>query len=1033
MKKLLLSLVAFFIIHLMTAQLHPEWQNPRAVGMNKQKPHSYILPVIDYKTIIAGNYDQSPYYQSLNGNWKFRWVRNPELRPVGFWHPDYYVEHWAEIRVPGNWERQGYGLPIYENEKYEFVSDLFDFPTVNPPLVPSEKNEVGSYRTTFTVPEKWEGRRTILCLEGVASFYYLWVNGELVGYNQDSKTPAEWDITDRLRKGENTLAVEVYRWSSGSYLECQDMWRLSGIERDVYLYSVPETYLSDYKVISVLDKETYNKGLFSLEAEIRGEGAGKLRYRLTDDKGTLIFSETKDFPGGKFVFENKEINNVKKWSAEHPHLYYLTLETLDDKGRITYTTACQVGFRTAEVKNGRFHVNGIPILVKGVNRHEHTQRGRTVDEGTMLKDIFLMKQHNINTVRNAHYPNAGRWYELCNQYGLYMIDEANVESHGMGYGPASLAKDTVWLLAHMDRNVRMYERSKNHPCIVTWSMGNEAGMGVNFEKVYEWFKSTELTRPVQYERAEEEPFTDIYCRMYRSVDVVREYAERNPRPDRPFILCEYVHAMGNSVGGLKEYWDLFESNRTAQGGCVWDWVDQSFREIDEEGRWYWSYGGDYGPENVPSFGNFCCNGLVSADRKPHPHLKEVQKVYQYIKAVSFSEKEEKVTFKNWHDFSDLNEYELHWEIKSDQNVVLQSGTEHLSCPPHQTIDVCFPIRQARGKAINAREIYLNLFWKPKSLKEWQIGSDDFVSAYDQLVMKINRPTDSRTRQGESLTIEGNRIYNSKISLAFSPDPGTLDSFNYNGKELLSSPVRICLYRPATDNDGRDKNGLKWWKEEGLPGLSQRSVDFTIKKKGRNAEVKNRIILENERGEKVGTGEIVYSIRPSGEVRICCVLNPDTAKITSLARVGFTFEMPEEYCLVNYLGRGPWETYADRKQAGMIDHFSTNVYEMFEYYVKPQATANHTDTRWVSFLNKAGQGLRAVSNKTFDFSATPYSDKNIDEATHINQLRENGNITIHLDSEQMGVGTATCGPGVLPQYLIKPARKEFEFTLVPVVH
>ena len=664
LKSFLLMILAMPVIIPVTAQQQPEWQSQYAVGLNKLAPHTYVWPYGSASEVQKGAYEQSPYYMSLNGKWKFNWVKNPDNRPKDFYKPAFYTGGWADIDVPGNWERQGYGTAIYVNEAYEFDDKMFNFKK-NPPLVPYKENEVGSYRRTFTIPAGWEGRRVVLCCEGVISFYYIWVNGEFLGYNQGSKTAAEWDITDKLVNGENTIALEVYRWSSGSYLECQDMWRLSGIERDVYLYSTPKQYIADYKVTSVLEKEYYKEGIFNLDVTVAGPASGiaSIGYTLKDASNKTVLQGSQDIKSrglsNYITFDEQRIPDVKKWSAEYPNLYTLILELKDASGKTTEITGCEVGFRTSEIKDGRFCINGVPVLVKGVNRHEHSQLGRTVSKELMEEDIKLMKQHNINTVRNSHYPTHPYWYQLCDRYGLYMIDEANIESHGMGYGSASLAKDSTWLTAHMDRTHRMYERSKNHPAIVIWSLGNESGNGINFERTYDWLKSVEKNRPVQYERAEENYNTDIYCRMYRSVDVIKDYVSRKDIY-RPFILCEYLHAMGNSCGGMKEYWDVFESEPMAQGGCIWDWVDQSFREIDKDGKWYWTYGGDYGPKDIPSFGNFCCNGLVNAIREPHPHLLEVKKIYQNIKSTLIGKKDLTVRVKNWFDFSDLNEYVLNW-------------------------------------------------------------------------------------------------------------------------------------------------------------------------------------------------------------------------------------------------------------------------------------------------------------------------------------------------------------------------------------
>ena len=741
MKKTLLSLclTCLLTIPAIAQTVQPEWQSQYAIGKNKLAPHTYIWPYANADAAGEGNYEQSPYYMSLNGKWKFHWVKNPDHRPKDFYKPSFYTGGWADIDVPGNWERQGYGTAIYVNETYEFDDPLFNFKK-NPPLVPYAENEVGSYRRTFTVPADWKDRRIVICCEGVISFYYIWVNGHMLGYNQGSKTPAEWDITDYVQEGENTVALEVYRWSAGSYLECQDMWRLSGIERDVYLYSTPRQFIADYKVTSSLDKKEYKEGIFGLDVTVEGSATGvsTLAYSLEDTAGKTILQNeipVKSRGLSNFItFDEQSLPDVKRWSAEYPNLYTLILTLKDDAGHITHLTGCKVGFRTSEIKDGRFCINGVPVLVKGANRHEHSQLGRTVSKELMEEDIRLMKQHNLNTVRNSHYPTHPYWYQLCDRYGLYVIDEANIESHGMGYGPASLAKDSTWLPAHMDRTQRMYERAKNHPGIVIWSLGNEAGNGINFERTYDWMKSVETTRPIQYERAEQNYNTDIYCRMYRSVEELLAYARQTePKVYRPFIMTEYLHAMGNSGGGLKEYMDVFETEPIVQGGCIWDWVDQSFREIDADGRWYWTYGGDYGPKNVPSFGNFCCNGLVNAVREPHPHLLEVKKAYQYIKATLVDKSNLTLSIKNWYDFTNLNAYTLHWQVVGDHGKVIADGTRRVDAAPHAIVEVTLGAVRLPS---DVREAYLNLSWTPVDAAPFI--NTDYEVAYDQFVLSGNK-------------------------------------------------------------------------------------------------------------------------------------------------------------------------------------------------------------------------------------------------------------------------------------------------------
>ena len=994
----------------------PEWQSQYAVGLNKLAPHTYVWPYANASDIEKpGGYEQSPYYMSLNGKWKFHWVKNPDNRPKDFYQPSYYTGGWADINVPGNWERQGYGTAIYVNETYEFDDKMFNFKK-NPPLVPHAENEVGSYRRTFKVPADWKGRRVVLCCEGVISFYYVWVNGKLLGYNQGSKTAAEWDITEVLTEGENVVALEVYRWSSGAYLECQDMWRLSGIERDVYLYSTPKQYIADYKLNASLDKETYKDGLFGLEVTVEGPSstASSITYTLKDTFGKAVLKDAINIKSrglSNFIaFEEKKIPNVKPWSAEYPNLYTLVLELKDAQGKVTELTGCEVGFRTSEIKNGRFCINGVPVLVKGTNRHEHSQLGRTVSKELMELDIKLMKEHNINLVRNSHYPTHPYWYQLCDRYGLYMIDEANIESHGMGYGPASLAKDSTWLTAHMDRTHRMYERSKNHPAIVIWSLGNEAGNGINFERTYDWLKSVDKTRPVQYERAEQNYNTDIYCRMYRSVDEIKAYVAKKDIY-RPFILCEYLHAMGNSCGGLKDYWDVFENEPMAQGGNVWDWVDQSFREIDKNGKWHWTYGGDYGPEGIPSFGNFCCNGLVNADRQPHPHLLEVKKVYQNIKATLLSPKNMKLRIKNWYDFSNLNEYELHWNVTADNGEKIAEGTKVLDCEPHATIDVSL------GNVLlpkTVREAYLNISWTRREASP--MIAEDWEVAYDQFVIAGNKNyTGYRPQKAGETTFTVDK------------ETGALTSLALDGKELLATPITLSLFRPATDNDNRDKNGARLWRKVGLDNLTQK---VTSLKEGKNTTTA-AIELLNAKGQKVGTADFIYTLDKNGALKIRTTFQPDTAIVKSMARLGLTFRVADTYDQVSYLGRGDNETYADRGQSGKIGLYQTTPERMFHYYVTPQSTGNRTDVRWTKFTDRSGEGIFVDSNRPFQFSIVPFSDVLLEKARHINELERDGLMTVHLDAEQAGVGTATCGPGVLPQYLVPLKKQSFEFTLYPV--
>lgn len=1009
---LLLTAATLGLMPVVGAEQQPEWQSQYAVGLNKIEPHAYVWPFDEFGATGVEARDRSRDYMSLNGPWKFHWTKNPDHRPKDFYQPSYYTGGWADIEVPGNWERQGYGTAIYVNETYEFDDPMFEF-RKNPPLVPYAHNEVGSYRRTFTIPASWAGRRVVLCCEGVNSFYYMWLNGHLLGYNQDSKTPAEWDITEYLTDGENVVALEVYRWSAGSYLECQDMWRISGIERDVYLYSTAPSYIADFQVVSTLDREHYTDGVFELEVETGGPAVsgGSLRYTLCDPAGQQVAAgEIAAMEPGNHRFAQVVLPYVERWSAETPNLYTLAL-TYEDSGRTLHTTGCQVGFRTSEVRDGRFCVNGVPVLIKGVNRHEHSQRGRTVSRELMEEDIRLMKLHNINTVRNSHYPADPYWYELCDRYGLYVIDEANIESHGMGYGEASLAKDSTWLTAHLDRTRRMYERSKNHPSVIIWSLGNEAGNGINFERTYDWLKSVDSLRPVQYERAEENYNTDIYCRMYRSTAEIEAYLSKEGIY-RPFILCEYLHAMGNSCGGMKAYWDVFEANPMAQGGCIWDWVDQSFREIDANGRWYWAYGGDYGPEGIPSFGNFCCNGLVNSLREPHPHIEEVKRNYQYIKAEMIDAKAFHLRVKNWFDFTDLDNYWLVWTLVGDDGERIAGGEMSVPCSPHQTTEL-FIGASARSLPRHVHEAYLTLEWYPK--RPTSLVPTDWVVAYDQFVI----PGPAKSSQP---------FTGAAGELAYDVDPqtGALRSLTLDGRELLATPLTLSLWRPGTDNDRRDGFGTRSWEAAGLQELTQRAVSF---RKGRNQSEAVTEIL-NARGEKVADATFRYTKTSDGGVRVCVSFAPDTAKVRALARIGLTCELDDAYDGIEYLGRGDVETYADRKQGGLIGRYTTTPERMFHYYVRPQATGNRTDVRWARLTDAEGFGLGIRAPQPFEFGALPFTDRMLDANDHINGLERNGRITLHIDAVQAGVGTATCGPGVRPEFRVPVEPCDFEFTLYP---
>ena len=1020
MKQFLFALTAVGVVSASAQQL-PEWQTIEAFANGQLEPHALVVPypANDVDAIRDFKYEESPYYESLNGKWSFSWVKGVDNRPVGFQDPSYDVSSWKLINVPGNWERQGYGTTVYTNTTYEFDSEWAGFKK-NAPLVPSETNEVGSYRRSFTVPADWKGRRVVLCCEGATSFYYVWVNGHLLGCNMDSKTAAEWDVTEWLKDGENTVAFEVYRWSAGAYFECQDFWRISGIERDVYLYSTPKTYISDYTVTSPLD-ENFRNGLLGLTVDVSGLAAstakGKktaakagLNYRLLDARGATVTSgSTTATDVNRF---NVTVNNVTPWSAENPYLYTLVLNLTDSKGAITETLGCNVGFRTSTVVDSLYMLNGRPIEIKGVNRHAHSPLGRTVPKELAELDIKLLKENNINTVRNCHYPQDRYWYYLCDKYGIYLIDECNAESHGYGYGPESLAKRPEWIPAVINREQRMYAKSKNNPSVTFYSLGNECGNGIVFEEAYKWFKSVEHNRPVQYERALDDWNSDIFAEMYPAVSSIVRYA-KDPTKKRPYIICEYAHAMGNSVGGLQDYWEAIYEYPKLQGGCIWDWVDQAYEETAPNGRKYWAYGGDYGPANVPSDNSFLCNGLVAADRSAHPALAEVKKVYQNVTSKLVNPSNLTVRVTNRFDFTNLDNYLLTWKVTTPSGKTLAQGTRTVELAPGASTEIAL----GNYSGTDEPEAYLDLSWSPKT--DAPIIKKGYEVAYDQIVLR-GTPAPAESFSPAKLKRSKNSFTGAE-GTAFTVDQqsGAISALTVDGRQVLASPIVLSLYRPGTENDLSWEGKNRIWVEEGLDSISQRLTGLKVK----NNVVTASTEILGRTGAVIATAEFFYSVNSDGRLAIDCSFVPDTTVIKNIPRLGLTFMVPESVAsTVTYLGRSG-ETYVDRMSAGRIGRYTVKPVGDFYVYNKPSSAGNHTQVRWMEL---DGASLLVTSGAQFQFSAYPYTDAEVQRALHTSDLIPGDLVTVHLDAEQTGVGTATCGPDVLPKYYVPVRPYNFSF-------
>jgi beta-galactosidase len=1043
MKKSALWIVGLALLAFAGAQsgAKPEdWENPALQHEGTRPPRAHFVPFPDAASALRLAPRESPRYLSLNGPWKFRWSARPDDRPLDFWKPEADVSAWKEIPVPSDWMFQGYDYPIYVNSSYEYAANP------RPPFVPHDHNPVGSYRRTFTVPAGWEGMNIVLHFGAVKSFFYAWLNGEKVGFSKDSKTPAEFDITGLLKPGENVMAAEVYRWSDGSYLECQDFWRLAGIERDVYLTASPKVRIADYQVRAGLDG-AYRNGTLEVVVRLGADSPDQLKgappsvvLTLLDPAGKTVRAavgrmaltgegrET-GMGEGPGVFFKEAVGNVRRWSAETPSLYRLVLELKDPGGVTLEAITTKVGFRTSEIKDGRLLVNGIPILLKGVNRHEHDPyAGHVISEASMRQDIELMKRSNINAVRTCHYPNDPLWYDLCDEYGLYVIDEANIESHGMGYGPESLAKDPAWGPAHLDRVRRMVERDKNHPSVIIGSLGNEAGYGINFENAYAWLKKRDPSRPVQYEQAGLRPDTDIYCPMYASIEEMLKYVEK--KQARPLIQCEYAHSMGNSTGNLQDYWDAIESHDQLQGGFIWDWVDQGFAAKNAKGEPFWAFGGDYGPPDVPSDQDFCCNGLVGPDRTPHPALFEVKKVYQYVKFTAAAPASGRIEVRNRYGFVNLDRFDLAWELLA-AGKVMSSGT--VGCPaaaPGTSAAVRLPLPRIQAQA--GVEYFLNI--SLKSREAWAGVPKGFIVAKEQFALAAEAAKPSAPVSPASplpLTLENGarfvRVAGRDFAVRFDRLTGDLDSFVVDGRELIAAGVEPNFWRAPTDNDFGNQmpRRLSVWRSASFY-RDLKAIDSRDDGPGRATVT---VVYALAGGQATETLE--YAIGGDGRLVLTSRLKlKDQAKLPEMPRIGVKMAVPAAFDRIRWFGRGPFENYRDRQTAAFIGLYEMTADEPTPY-VSPQEYGNRGDTRWLAVRDADGRGLLIAGDPLLEFSAHPFwpEDMTLESrgAKHPTDIERRDYVCLTLDHAQMGVGgDDSWGARIHPQYTI-PAR-DVSYTL-----
>lgn len=1009
-----------------------DWQDPQMIGRGKEPAHSTLVPWPDVNSALEGPREVSRFYKSLNGQWDFRWVSKPADRPKKFYSKNYDSSGWDKIIVPSNWQMQGHGRPIYLNVRYPFPHD--------PPNIPHDYNPVGSYRREFAVDKDWAPRQTFIHFDGVESAFYIWINGKKVGYSQGSRTPAEFNITKFLRPGKNTVAAEVYRWSDGSYLEDQDFWRLSGIYRDVYLFSTPNTHIRDFWVRANLD-ENYRNAVVKITAKVhlygktrRDTGEYSVEAVLRDAKGMVVGKSPLANGRVKRLTVNKdsvvemqmEIPDPHKWSAETPYLYDLLITLRDSNNQIIEVEHSKFGFRSVEIKGGQLLVNGKAILLKGVNRHEHDpDSGHTISTESMIRDIMIMKQHNINAVRTSHYPNAPAWYDLCDEYGLYLIDEANIESHGMGYGENSLAKKPQWQKAHLDRTISMVERDKNHPSVIIWSLGNEAGDGINFQATSDWIHNNEPSRPVHYEGAGQSPHVDIVSPMYAGIGRIAGYAQKPQK--RPLILCEYAHAMGNSVGNLQDYWDVIEKHRQLQGGFIWDWVDQGLRKLSAQGKEFWAYGGDYGDK--PNDGNFCANGLVLPDRTPNPSLYEVKKVYQYVKVYPEDLLRGKIRVHNKYDFVSLDFVTMSWEIIEDGKAI-QFGrdVEIRQLGPQQQQEITLPLEEIIPQP--GHEYVLKVQFALSADVPW--AKQGHIVAWDQFVLPLDSGEAPKAKTASMPVLEFKHsaeaviVTGKDFTFRVSGASGAIDSFKYKGSELISGPLVPNFWRAPIDNDHGNKmhQRLGIWKN----AAPQRKLVSLDAEKFRDRIV--RIIAVSELPAGKGTYRNVYTVYGSGDVMVRAELSA-SPQMPNMPRFGMQMTMPAEFNRAIWYGRGPHETYWDRKTGAAVGMYSRRIEEMIHEYVRPQENGNRTDIRWFALANTRGTGLIAIARDLLSCSAWPYTMEALEKARHIHELPRNNAITVNIDYKQMGVGGDTSwGARTHPQYTLPAKHYTYSFTLRP---
>ncbi len=1028
-RQLLLGALALF--GLAASAQKDEWKNPEVNAVNRAPMHTNYFAYESDDAAGKGCKESSDNFMTLNGLWKFNWVRNSDARPMDFYRTDFNDRGWDLLKVPAVWELNGYGDPLYVNIGYAWRHQFKN----NPPEIPVTENHVGSYRKEIVLPDGWKGKEIFAHFGSVTSNIYLWVNGKFVGYSEDSKLEAEFDLTNYLKPGKNLIAFQVFRWCDGTYLEDQDFFRYSGVGRDCYLYARGKQHIQDIRVTPDLDAQ-YKDGTLAINLEMKGSGLVDLE--LTDAQHNVV--ATAQAKGSGKLSASMSIANPLKWTAETPNLYTLTAR-LKSGNNTLEVIPVKVGFRKIEMKNAQILVNGQPVLFKGANRHElDPDGGYVISRERMIQDIRVMKEFNINAVRTCHYPDNNLWYDLCDEYGLYVVAEANVESHGMGYGEKTLAKEPRYAKAHLERNQRNIQRSFNHPSVIFWSLGNEAGFGPNFEACYRWIKAEDNSRPVQYEQARTNEFTDVYCPMYLGYEGCEKYAQGNI--DKPLIQCEYAHAMGNSQGGFKEYWDLIRKYPKFQGGFIWDFVDQSIHWTTKAGVKIYGYGGDFNPYDA-SDQNFCDNGLISPDRVPNPHMYEVGYFYQSIWTTPADLQKSEISVYNENFFRDLSGYYMEWQLLANGEVMQKGIVQDLKVAPQQTTTV--KLDYTLEGICPQKELLLNVCFKLKQAETllpagYAVAKNQLVvNAYQAAPLTIANKVWTNVPVVEPQIIDNDQHYlivqGDEFRIDFSRRNGYLTRYDIAGREMLESGSMLTpnFWRAPTDNDMgaglQIKNAV--WKnpEMNLTALTQQMQDGL-------AVVK----AEYDMPAVSGKLTLTYAINNTGAVKVTQKLAAGKGvEVAEMFRFGMRMQMPGEFDRIDYYGRGPIENYSDRNHSTDLGRYRQSVAEQFYSYIRPQENGTKTDIRWWKQLNISGNGLSFVAEAPFSASALNYTTESLDEGPrkrqlHSQEVKPTECTNLCIDKVQSGLACVNSW-GALPleKYRLPYTDYEFSFVITPVCH